>query len=551
MQPLSAFLTGTTSNSSNMKPLSSFQSVAQQQMVKNMQMQQSNPFNPKNPNSQFVDPKAPASSVQPGTSPASHIFSGTKDALGDIFVKPEQKLLADAGTRIAQAGTRAVEPLLPKNIQQNIDTNIQKPQHQLGVDIAPLGTGMEAVKQIGGQALNAVDAIGNVSLGESLVNPAIAGAKKTGNAIINTAQKTDVRLGGEAAQNAASTNAKTAATQAPKVAGQIVQGDIADIPKAQKALSQVDTSGVKTYQDLGNVLDKKIGEVSGLQDKAFDTRPEKINIQDLTSNGHNFVNDAIDQMREFYTKTNDVQGLKDLTILENKANTQGLSVKEVNQLAREHGAKLNGYNANGELASGLTKQAAENTRQGLKSTVRTFMGDKAIGGSDAQLSDLINTKKLVNEVGEKVNDLQQKIKERSLGEKIGYWAGKAFNTVGAGSPKGLFEYFLGRGTGLKTLNALDLEKTLQENLASLKELTGNNLSDADFTSKLNDIIKKGNPQKLLPEPAVGSPKSSNNVPINQPSKVVTPGQDIVPRSRVGIKPKYIKGGGKVTNIGPN
>ncbi len=46
---------------------------------------------------------------------------------------------------------------------------MQKNQHQLGVDVAPLGTGMEAAKQIGGQALNAAEAIGNVAAaGEAL-----------------------------------------------------------------------------------------------------------------------------------------------------------------------------------------------------------------------------------------------------------------------------------------------------------------------------------------------------------------------------------------------
>ncbi len=161
------------------------------------------PFNPNSQNSQFVNPKAPSNSVQPGTNPWSHAFSGTRDALGDMFVKPEQKLLADAGTRIAQAGVQTANEFknpgydtpvdygnpqrqsksgakpLPINISaptantSNSEMNIQKPQQQLGVGVAPLGKGKEAAKQIGGQALNAVDAIGNVALAGELLPKAI------------------------------------------------------------------------------------------------------------------------------------------------------------------------------------------------------------------------------------------------------------------------------------------------------------------------------------------------------------------------------------------
>jgi len=182
------------------------------------------PFNPKTRNTQFVQPtKAGAKQMDyskaPGTNPFSHIFSGTRDALGDIFVKPEQKLLADAGTRTAQAGvqtsnefknpgydtavdtgnptrknaggtaTPLASPTQPINTKTSaIETNIQKSQKQLGVDVAPLGKGKEAAKQIGGQALNAVDAIGNVSLAGELVDPALKGLKKTGNAIADMTQ---------------------------------------------------------------------------------------------------------------------------------------------------------------------------------------------------------------------------------------------------------------------------------------------------------------------------------------------------------------------------
>jgi hypothetical protein len=258
-------------------------------------------------------------------------------------------------------------------------------------------------------------------------------------------------------------------------------------------LTQIDPSNIKTYQDLETSLGDKITQVAQLQDKALGTRPEAINLQDLTVKGHNFVNDALDQLQQYYEKTNNIDGQNQIAELKNKAQTQGLTIKEVNDLARQHGQDLNAYNANGELASGLNKQAAENTRQGLKTTVRQYMGDQALQGSDSQLSDLINTRSLVNQVAEKANALGQKIQQRGLLAKIGYYSGKAVDMLSGGTLKNFVNYFIPRGEGLKTLNALDLEKGLQKNLQLLQSLDSGSLSDADFTSKLNGIIDQGNP----------------------------------------------------------
>ncbi len=161
------------------------------------------PFNPNNPNGQFEQPsKGPTMdySKDPGTNASSHIFSGTKDALGDIFVKPEQKLIADAGTRIAQVGGQVSNEFqnpgydtpvdygnpqrknaggqatpLPPNLPpqgvntHNLETKIALPQNQLGVTVQPQQQGMEGAKQIGGQALNAADAIGNVAMASEVL----------------------------------------------------------------------------------------------------------------------------------------------------------------------------------------------------------------------------------------------------------------------------------------------------------------------------------------------------------------------------------------------
>lgn len=287
------------------------------------------------------------------------------------------------------------------------------------------------------------------------------------------------------------------AGNASKAAGEIVQGDIGDIDTAVGALSSLKTKGVKKYKDLVGELDNKITQGSQLLDGVLNTSTQAKKLGELglkTKIGnqtvsHNYAEDAIGQLREFYTKTNDIENLAKINQLKQKAESSGLTIKELNDLAKQHGRDLNGFNANGELASGLSKQSAENTRTGLKSTARDLFGDPIYKNTDEQLSKLIRTRKLVADMAEKVNDLEQKIQTRGLGEKAGRLMGQVINVVGMNGPKGLIEYFLGRGTGLKTMNALDLEKKLQGNLKQLEKIVDGNTSEADMIKKLEDFLK--------------------------------------------------------------
>lgn len=337
--------------------------------------------------------------------------------------------------------------------------------------------------------------------------------------------------------------------QFDNLTGKITQGDVADIPKAQRALSNIEINGVKTYKDLGSKLDSKIQAVSSKVDDGLSTRPESLNFKDLTSKGHNFVDDALEQLSTYYEKINDVDGLLQIKALRSRAETQGLTIKEVNDLARLHGRELNGFNANGELASGLTKKAAENTRMGVKNTVRRYADDPVFEAADQQLADLIRTKDLVSKLEENVNTLKQRISERGLGEKAGRLIFQVADKFTGGGLKGFVQSFVPRGEGLKLLNALDLERGLSNNLKLLQQINSGALSEADMTAALEQIIKEGSKQKLLTAPKEGAVKYQNNVPINQPRRVITNTADELNTPRtLTIRPKYKKGGGKITQI---
>jgi hypothetical protein len=95
---------------------------------------------------------------------------------------------------------------------------------------------------------------------EQAVNPAGVGpVKTTADNIINR-WKDEVT----AAQQKTIENNKANAESA---AGRIVQGTAADAKTAQKVLQSLDTTGVKTYDDLNAVQNAKLESLAKTQDK--------------------------------------------------------------------------------------------------------------------------------------------------------------------------------------------------------------------------------------------------------------------------------------------
>lgn len=270
--------------------------------------------------------------------------------------------------------------------------------------------------------------------------------------------------------------AESTAKDVDTLTGTVTQGKTADIEKAKAALSNIDTKGIKTYDDLKNTLDTKIKVISNKLDTALSTNTTTTKLKDLGNTvkvgdsnvTHNYVKDALSELKNHYQAINDPVGKAKIEQLTEKAKTTGLTVKEINDLAKEHGNTLNAFNANGQAASGLTKQAAENTRSGLKDTARGLFGNKAYEGADEQLSNLIRTRKLVSDVNESVNKLKQRVNPRTLGEKAGRLLFKITDKLTGGGLKGYIQSFVPSGEGLKVMNALDLEKGLGKNLKLLR-----------------------------------------------------------------------------------
>lgn len=355
---------------------------------------------------------------------------------------------------------------------------------------------------------------GAIEIGTSAF--ATKGALETKGMFVNPEAVSAVKSTPEAIKQS---RAKSTLTKFNDLIGNITQGDAQEIPKAQRALTQIDTNGVKTYSDLVDRFDEKIGQVSAMQDNVLGTDKTVRLLDNLALDtkvgnqnvSHNYVQDGLAQLKEFYSKTNDVQGESMIDGLIQKSQTEGLTLKDVNDIARLHGSELNAYNANGQLASGLTKQAAENTRVGIKETARNLFDNKVYQASDGVLSDLIKTRKLIQEVSDKVTELQNKIQTRSLGAKVGILLGKIINFAGLGTPKGIVEALIPRGQGFKVMNALDMQKSLEANLKLFEKLNSNiNGSKSDVISAMEDFIKEAeaNKKNLLALPAPGETSPS-------------------------------------------
>lgn len=303
--------------------------------------------------------------------------------------------------------------------------------------------------------------------------------------------------------------------QVDELLGRVTQGEKENRETYRKAFGLVDGEKIKnakTYDEAVSAFDDRVGEFSQKLDAGLDTKTDKIPLANLNSTkqvggktvNHNFVTDALDQLDDFYKKTNNPTAEAEILILKNKAETEGLTVREINDLARKHGKELNAFNANGELASGLKKQAAENTRKGLKDTARGLFGDQTYADTDDAIASLIKTRDALKDVAGKVTELQQKIIPRKFGQKTARAILNIMDKLTNGTLRGVAEWAIPRGEGNKVLNALDLEKQLPSLIKRIRSVIDKDLPDETIIQKLEAIVDGANKPKLaLPAPREG------------------------------------------------
>jgi len=291
--------------------------------------------------------------------------------------------------------------------------------------------------------------------------------------------------------------------KAKTAVAQIIQGEKKDIPAAQQALGQIDTVGVKSFEDLSGRLKEGVSSLAkSVDDDLLGTgvivKPaDAVLVQTVGGKtvSTNFLKKAFAHLEELYTKTDAPVDLERIKQLAAKAETQGLNLKEFNDLAREYGVefKPKAFSKLGDPLTSVNAQSFENVRKGMKNTLRQLVPDAklrtAITETDKQIASMLQTKKLIDKMQKAADKLEQKVRERGFGEAAGRALGRAIDVVTFGGARGLLTSFIPSNVGNKILNSLDLQDALQKNLKILNK--ANKAKTPEATAKaLNELPVK-------------------------------------------------------------
>lgn len=436
-----------------------------------------------------------------------------KDAAGVALELGSYAVGGEGATGLAEAGLKGA---IKQGAIQGLKTGV------LSGALSGAGSGLQQEKaNIGNVALNALGGAATGGLFGAILGGAggAAGKLLPANRIISAQQKV-----------------AKATQDLDTLAGKIVQGSTEDIAKAKSALSNIDISSIKSYKDFYGVLDDQISAIAGKLDQAAETHPGSIPLENLSITqkagnktvNHNYVQDALTQLEELYSKTNDPVAQTTIQQALEKAQTEGLTAREVNDLARTYGQEFNAKafsKISGDPLTSVNAQAFENTRTGVKKTFRNLFNNPVMNAADEELSNLIRTRDLVKNVGEKVNQLKQKIEARGLGQKAGRLLGQVIDRFTGGTLKGFLTSFIPRGEGLKVMNAIDLENALSKNLKVIQSLLEKDLPEETIIQKLEQIVNQPSSKigGLLESPAMRMPGGYQTKPNLGTSMRVTSG----------------------------
>lgn len=397
-------------------------------------------------------------------------------------------------------------------------------------------------------------------LGKLAVKSAVSGAEFAGKTALMGGSKEDVKsagilgavtppvlkvagLGAKAISKIGTLTAEKLVGKIDDLVNKIAQGKTKDIAFAKKALSSIDTTGIKTYSDVKDVATSRISDLAKGQDKlllADNTLYRTSQLDKVTTVGGkqvktNFVTEALKDFTKHYKSIGDNVNLEKINQLSEKLNTKGLTNKEINDLARQYGTEFNAksFGLTG-MKSGISAQRGEMIRTGVKDASRSLLKNDASKALDTEMTNLYRLKDLSEKMVEKVNKAQAKLTNPTIIQKVASTVGKAIGTVvdvaSLGSAKGIMKGLLSRlGQGEVGMTAIEIEASLSKNLKLLDKLT-NAKNDTDILSSLDEIIaqvkkdKTFTPAGLLEAPAikVGAPKDTSgmlpqpNIPYAKP-----------------------------------
>ena len=296
------------------------------------------------------------------------------------------------------------------------------------------------------------------------------GARRVGEQIDNySAKRQEVRLADQ--QN-----------KVKDVVGRITQAgdDPRAIQQATRALSDIDTSDVRTYTDLNTKLDDRITALSREVDTELETVSQKFGSNDLvktTQVGDELVTEtpvksALDGLEEAYTKSGEAAQAARIRQLRQRFESEGLTLREVNDLAREYGIEFRdrAFTKLGDAKAGYNAENYENIRTSLKEIVREKMPNETTKELDRKMSDIYTTRDLTRKVSDRIAKLEQRIKNRTLAQKVGGTLAQVADLTTGGMLRGFVAKILPSNMGNKAMNSIEIQEELRRNLREIDKM---------------------------------------------------------------------------------
>lgn len=273
-----------------------------------------------------------------------------------------------------------------------------------------------------------------------------------------------------------------------------------EIPAFQKAVSAIDTTDVKTFADLNKKFQEAIPTISKQVDDELlkDTTVYKVQdllIPQVTKSGKeiktDYITRALDGLDDLYTKLGDDVSKADIEDLKAKAQTQGLTRFEVNNLARQYNIEYGNkaFTATGDIKQGFNADVYESTRKGLKDIARGGLGGEQAKALDSSLTAIYDAQRLAERNANAVQAMKTRIEEKG-------WVGKGIRSIfeasdllTGGAVRALRDTVLARGNAQKLQNVLELENKLKKNLEVINKAMKAK-TEAQATKILNTLPKE-------------------------------------------------------------
>lgn len=355
-------------------------------------------------------------------------------------------------------------PIVAKGVKETVETVLEK--------------GAEVVEKVGEAA-------------EPIIEKGVEVIKETGEAVI--------KKGEEALEARKIARAEKIDTQIDEAVGRIIQGKPEDIEAARRAIQNIDTEGVETFKDLNVRVNENITSLAKKVDEELSKHPDlipadqfvkttKVGDKDVTQEP---LKEALDGLENAYKKSGEEPNAERISQLRTKFETEGFTVKEANDLAREYGVEFRdrAFTKLGDPKAGFNAENFENVRKGVKDVVRDKLPDTTTKELDAQMADLFSTRNLTVKMEEKVNTLFQKVKKRGLFKRASQAIGTGVDVATFGTISGFMSRFLPSQVGLKTMNSLDIEEELIKNLKLIDKL-GDKATDDEILDVLTKVMKQ-------------------------------------------------------------